>query len=589
MNTNRNNKKSEYDKKNIAEALTEYFNTTENFENAKMIHYSEIPKYFPTETFVFDEDFVPEDNTMPFHFRRMENGDLLVTMDNSDHALIIGSTGSGKTQMLLSILKILIKSKKKPSFLFTDPKGEGLHLMGNDLEANGYKIIVIDFSNPENSDYWNPLTEIFLLHQRALNYESQIKVVKIKGKAYNEFRGKIYESQIGLDNAVKEYIENLEAEKENKITDICNRIFANVTGHAKDSNWTSGGKDIKKGFLYGMLEDSEPNDRAYGLVTVDNYSYDTVFNILDSFGGKGEGYDNGYFSDRDPETSKAYHLASKYLLIPAEITRAGFVSELCSAVKDMRDASIRKITSANSFSFSDFEDGKDPIAIFISFKDETKIHYSVISLFVQQLYTALVEMMRKNNDKPRESPFYFFLDEFGNMPVIDDFPNMVSLGRGRNIWFWIVLQSYSQLYSSYGEKDADTIKNNLNTHIYLGTNDSRTKSDFSKECGEHTIISPSSIFRGEDYKKMEYSYETRPLIPISMIEQLSPGECFIKRLKDKEYTIMSKIERHHTCPEFNKNKQPYVFKSSFVRDPDKHKYDAITMAAKRKSKSFFDF
>ena len=46
----------------------------------------------------------------------------------------------------------------------------------------------------------------------------------------------------------------------------------------------------------------------------------------------------------------------------------------------------------------------------------------------------------------------FVLEEFCNMPKLEDIVAMLTAARSRNIRFHIVIQSYSQMIDKYGEK-----------------------------------------------------------------------------------------------------------------------------------------
>ena len=83
------------------------------------------------------------------------NGDA-VLVDDITHALVLGGTGSGKTtSCLLPSIVNLIDSEA--SFIALDPKGELHDVTGAYAERNGYKRVVIDFSDARTSDGWLPL------------------------------------------------------------------------------------------------------------------------------------------------------------------------------------------------------------------------------------------------------------------------------------------------------------------------------------------------------------------------------------------------------------------------------------------------
>lgn len=562
----------------------------DSYENSRLIHYKNIPAAFPSETYTLEECYEKGKGRMPYCMQRGEDGKLYVTVTDPTHALIIGATGSGKTQSFsLPVVEMLLRSGDRPSLVISDPKEEAYTATAAKLAARGYKIKKLDCCDYEHSDRFNPLTPIYRYYQAYVHVTDEVEVVEVDGVKYNSFKGKIYTSQERLDRAIKAERDSLLMLAEAKIDEIAG-ILCN-TPDGKHDEWSEGGKSVFKGILYGMLEDSIPNDRGLDLVTEDTYSFNTLVNIFDSFGGDKSNYDKGYFSNRDKLRSKAYSLAEKYILIPAENTRSGYVSTLATYISKIRDMAIRQVTAGNTIDFTDLDDGKDPVAIFIVFKDETDSYDYFVSLFLTRLYTALIEMVRANGNRPRRVPFYFLLDEFGNLPAFPNFDKVTSLGRGRNIWFWVILQSYSQLHEVYKSK-ANTIKDNLNMHIYLGTNDLETKKSFSEECGMHTIASPVAVLGGSGATLTQHVKETIPLVPVSRLSRLEPGECIITRMNAD--VVWSRFERHYTCPEFREELPPYVHDPAFEAGDPKFDYDIGEMLARRQEEDFtprrrFDF
>ena len=550
-------------------------------ESSKLIHYSDLHAEIPERSYSLEEYANVTTGELPICFMREKDGKLRVVTTPRTHALIIGATGSGKTQSIsLPFAELMARSKQKPSMVITDPKKEIYYATAASFRDEGYDIKIIDFTNFQNTDRWNPRTPIFRHYHKLINVKKQVSVREVDGKLYNEFQGKIYKSQDELDFAInaEELIHNSEIDV--RIDTITELIC--VTEDGKKDEWLAGAKNIFKAIIHGMLEDSVPNDRGYPLVTEETFSIDTLIKIFDSFEGSGENCDNGYFSERDHSSSKAYQLASGNLLLSSAQTSCGFTSMLASSMSKYRDSAIRQVTCGNSFSFEDFDDGKKPTVIYIVFKDETSTYDTLIGLFLSELYRALVDMIRKN-DKNRKFPFYFLLDEFGNLPAFPDFDRVTSLGRARNIWFWVIIQSYSQLKEVYKDKSI-TIKNNLNTHIFLGTNDQETKESFSKECGQHTIISANSILYGNTSNINSYVKETVNLVPISRLSHIPPSECIVTGMNTDP--IWSRFERHHTCPEFHIDRAPYVHNATIAFGDPKYDYK-FKKQERKKRHSFF--
>jgi type IV secretion system protein VirD4 len=139
-------------------------------------------------------------------------------------------------------------------------------------------------------------------------------------------------------------------------------------------------------------------------------------------------------------------------------------------------------------------------------------------------------LVRKANSYSNLSlpkPVYFILDEFGNLPKIHKLEQMITVGRSRNIWMNLVVQSYSQLAKVYDEKSADIIKSNCNIQVFIGTTDLKTIEDFSKRCGNYSIVQRSVGFnsaKGEDINSNSMVKE-RPLIYPSELQTLNkPGD-----------------------------------------------------------------
>ena len=205
----------------------------------------------------------------------------------------------------------------------------------------------------------------------------------------------------------------------------------------------------------------------------------------------------------------------------------------------------------------------EPVAIFIDYRDELKVHFKVISLFIQDAYRYLIENANQKPLGKREIPFYFILDEFGNFPPIIDFETTISACAGRNIFFILIIQSYAQLNSVYGDNVANIIRDNLNMHVFFGSNNPGTIESFSKECGEFTRISAESVLNGKTKDIEHYSFETLPLVPKSKLSYFSPGECIITEA-NCGYVMFSRLERYYLCKEFTdvelSNENEYVGK-----------------------------
>lgn len=82
-------------------------------------------------------------------------------IDDSDmHNLIIGSTGSGKTQAFI-LPMISLSKKAHESMIINDPYGELYKVCASNLQKDGYQTIALDFNKGKYGNNWNPLLLIY--------------------------------------------------------------------------------------------------------------------------------------------------------------------------------------------------------------------------------------------------------------------------------------------------------------------------------------------------------------------------------------------------------------------------------------------
>lgn len=512
-----------------------------DYENARMVTTDEYRAAHPGTTCPYDRLGESDLTGIPIAVTRNAAGKLDVTFIPETHLLAIGATRSGKTTgFVIPAMNVMLSRKNKPSMVISDPKGELFGAYAARFEAAGYRVILLNFNDCTHSDCWNPLTKYYRLYQKYLHAERDIRVVETDHGLRNEYEGVIYEDQRELDTALTESRSVLLDEVEKGILGVAQTIIE--TQNTRDPFWEDSARDLLRAILYAMLEDSET-----GEITEDNFSFETVLHIFDSFSSAADPYDKGYFSERDIRTSKAYQLAAKCVVEQANNTRHGIVSTFASRVSKFRDTAVRRITCTNTFELSEL-DGEVPTVIFLSFKDEESQHYEIISMFLCNLYTELIAIARRRGTA-LSRPFYFLLDEFGNLPKFKDFDKVISACGGRNIWFLLILQSYAQLSQVYGPEVSEIIKDNLNTHLFFGTNNPDTKRAFSEECGQKTVISPLSALNGSGESIMRYEKDTVPLVPISALDRIRPCECIVTRMR--EDVLNAHIERSYLCPEFD--------------------------------------
>lgn len=102
----------------------------------------------------------------------MYEDDTMYIDKRRNHTLLIGATGSGKTQTtILPMINLSIKAKE--SFFAIDPKGVLYKKVGKKLEEEGYKTTIIDLENTTLGNNWNPLTLAYQIYKEGNKDKAQ--------------------------------------------------------------------------------------------------------------------------------------------------------------------------------------------------------------------------------------------------------------------------------------------------------------------------------------------------------------------------------------------------------------------------------
>jgi len=186
------------------------------------------------------------------------------------------------------------------------------------------------------------------------------------------------------------------------------------------------------------------------------------------------------------------------------------------------DKGICGLTASTDINAAQF--AERPVALFLKIPDEKDTRHGLAAMFILCMYKALIKVASFREDLSLPRNVYFIMDEFGNMPKIEKFDKMITVGRSRKIWFNMVLQSYSQLNAVYGETVADIVKSNCAMKMFIGSNDIGTCKEFSELCGNKTVkttSTSSNLGSKEGDMSVSAQIQTRPLIYPSELQKLN--------------------------------------------------------------------
>ena len=428
----------------------------------------------------FMTDKERDENFKPFRFTKMSESkkdgipvyavynkkkrELDLNLASPMHGLVIGATGSGKTTTFINpMIQILGRSSAGSSMICTDPKGELFQLHSGMLAERGYKVMVLDLRDPYSSFRWNPLGDIYDRYQMYLAggkgifqcesdvRESGLELVNdigMYGDVWYEYKGKAYAVRRELITVVKVEKQKIYDELYEDLNDLISVICPIES--KDDPVWEKGARSIIMAVCLAMLEDSEYPELE---MTRDKFCF---FNINKAISNSENEFQalKEYFMGR-PKLSKSVGL-SRQVLSAADTTLSSYMSIAFDKLSMFNDEGLCSLTSATDIDPVQF--AKEPTALFLKIPDEKDTRHALAAVFVLCIYKALIKVASAREDLSLPRNVYFILDEFGNMPKIDKFDKMITVGRSRKIWFNMVVQSYAQLDNVYSQTIANIIK-----------------------------------------------------------------------------------------------------------------------------------
>lgn len=162
-------------------------------------------------------------------------------------------------------------------------------------------------------------------------------------------------------------------------------------------------------------------------------------------------------------------------------------SILIMAASRLKHFMIDEISEMTAFDEMDFASlGERKRAIFIVTPVNDKSFNYLVSMMYLQAFQELYRCADQKYSGTLPIHVRFIMDEFANVPVPDDFEEILATCRSYNISCNIILQNIAQLKGMF--KDTwENIVGNCDTFIYLGGNEQSTHKYVSELLGKATI------------------------------------------------------------------------------------------------------
>lgn len=353
----------------------------------------------------------------------VQNGKAYVDAGDS-HTIIFGATGSKKTR-LLAMPMVEILSGAGESFVITDPKGEIYDKTVENVQQRGYQIFCLNLRDFKKGNTWNPL---------ALPYDFY----------QNGERGKAVEM----------------------ISELSGMIIGE---DLKDPFWTNSARDVLTGFMLILLEKAKREEcNIKSLITLWSQ-----------------------YMDSRKETLGSVKILFKESLITRKLGTLDNSSEkTVGSIEAVVATGINRLVANEEFVEFLSQDGFEfdcvtgrKTAIYLIIPDENTFTHFAASIFLKQLYEMLIKEAQKQPACRLAIRMNYIVDEFANIPRINNMDSMITASRSRNIRFCLIVQSKMQMKDKYGGI-ASVICDNCSNWIYLYSKDYELLNEISRLCGD---------------------------------------------------------------------------------------------------------
>ena len=352
------------------------------------------------------------------------------------NTVVVGGSGAGKTRFYAKpcIYESITAGKDGEfcSFVCLDPKGELLRDSGNLLKECGYEIKILDLINLHKSHCYNPF--VYLRD----------------------------------DDDVQQLVTNLFKSTTPKGT------------HSNDPFWDQMAEVLLKALVFYLFHEAPPEEQNFpmvmemlraGDVREDDPSYESPLDIL---------YQRLEMDNPD-------HIAVKYYKDyrnGAAKTIKSIQITLAARLEKFNLTSLIGLTSTDELDLASL--GEKKVALFALISDRDKSYNFLVSILYTQLFQMLFDTAENKYGGSLPVPVHFLMDEFANVSLPDDFENILSTMRSRNVFVSIILQNIAQLKALF-EKQWESILGNCDEFLYLGGNEQSTHKYVSELLGKSTI------------------------------------------------------------------------------------------------------
>ncbi len=365
-------------------------------------------------------DFM-EDNMLIIAKDQYYSLDCMKTKLNNN-VLVVGTSGAGKTRSLVEPNLL----QATGSYVISDPKGNLYGKYKDYLEQKGYRVLKLDFTDPENSEQYN-------LFRYIHNVQDIVKIAHML-------------------------------------------IYQEKAGKPVDPFWDQASQLLIQACMAYMIEfePKENQNLEYLMYLV------SLCNIDENDAGSKTELDRK-FQRLEGDNPDSYAVKTyKKFRIAAGRTLKSILISVNARIGLFDVPEINQMLKVDTINIPSV--GETKTALFVVVSDTDRSLDGLVNIF----FTQTMNELCRHADKECEGnklpvPIRFIMDDFATNVRINDFPRMISSFRSRGISTMLLIQAESQLQEAYGN-DGKTIIGNCDTYIYMGGNDVDTAKAVAERC-----------------------------------------------------------------------------------------------------------
>lgn len=490
--------------------------------------------------------------------------DIMLGMDGfrtrrNQNTIVVGASGAGKSRFFAAPNILQYNS----NFVITDPSGELLRDYGKGLEDNGYRVKILNMTDPYNSNHYNPFHYIKEEKDVFIMVNSIIKNTSPEGKTggdpfFDDAANLLLSALMLLmwhtyeekDQTLANLVTllNLGTIDENdgsavspldrKFEELRSRDEHNLALKQYDSFKLGGAKTLKSVLItastrlrifsladiahltaYDDMHFESFNDSKQALFVIIPTA-DTTFNAIVSLM-----YSQlfttlyRYGEQRVPKSWNLVAGTEHFRTFQASNDAQSKVAEKKARAlhKEIMAGTVIKKNRARKLYYV------------CTKKTNTVIGWRGTKKKAEELQELFKSTVVEKGDASGRAPNHtrFILDEFANISQMPDFEKLVATMRKYNISVDIIIQALSQLKAIYKDHWNDII-GNCDTKLVLGCEDTETLKWIIEVQGKKNVRVENNSVNEKNIITASYNRSSLEVITIDQLAGMKEDECYVK-------------------------------------------------------------